>query len=54
MAPLRVIDNVVVHELAHVEERNHSARFWNKVKIMLPGYEEHKKWLRDNSHLLVL
>lgn len=53
MAPLKVIDYVVVHELAHLEERNHSARFWNKVGIILPGYEEHKKWLKDNGHLLV-
>jgi predicted metal-dependent hydrolase len=52
MAPLRVIDYVVVHELAHIEEKNHSRDFWNKVKIMLPDYEQHREWLKENRHLL--
>lgn len=54
MAPLRVIDYVVVHELAHLEENNHSKRFWNKIKIMLPDYKQYKEWLKENRHLLVL
>lgn len=52
MAPLRVIDYVVIHELTHIEERNHSKRFWDKVKVMLPDYEQHKEWLKENRHLL--
>ena len=52
MAPLSVIDYVVVHELAHLEEHNHSKRFWDKVKIMLPDYKQYKKWLKENRHLL--
>ncbi|MBI5182139.1 MAG: M48 family metallopeptidase [Nitrospirae bacterium] len=52
MSPLRVIDYVVVHELAHIEENNHSKRFWDKVKIMMPDYEQHKEWLKENRHLL--
>lgn len=52
MAPLRVIDYVVVHELAHLEEKNHSKRFWNKIKIMQPDYEQYKDWLKENRHLL--
>jgi predicted metal-dependent hydrolase len=52
MAPLRVIDYVVVHELAHIEEKNHSKRFWNKIKIMLPDYKQQKDWLKENRHLL--
>lgn len=52
MAPLRVIDYVVVHELAHLEEKNHSKRFWDKIKIMQPDYEQHKDWLKENRHLL--
>lgn len=54
MAPLRVVDYVVVHELAHLEEKNHSDKFWSKLRIMLPEYEQHKKWLEENGHLLVL
>ncbi|MDI6736762.1 MAG: SprT family zinc-dependent metalloprotease [bacterium] len=53
MAPLNVIDYVVIHELAHTKEKNHSKRFWNKVRTMLPDYQESKKWLRKNGHLLV-
>jgi hypothetical protein len=52
MAPLSVIDYVVVHELVHLEEKNHSKTFWLKVKMLLPDYEKHKKWLKDNGHLL--
>ncbi|MEK9132195.1 MAG: YgjP-like metallopeptidase domain-containing protein [Patescibacteria group bacterium] len=48
MAPIEVIDYVVVHELAHIPEKNHSARFWNKVAAVLPDYKERKKWLREN------
>lgn len=54
MAPLRVIDYVVVHELAHLEEKNHSKRFWNKIKIMQPDYEQYKDWLKQNRHLIVI
>lgn len=49
MAPLEVIDYVVVHELAHIEERNHSARFWNKVSAILPDYKDRRRWLCDHS-----
>ena len=52
MAPLRVLDYVVVHELAHLEEKNHSKRFWNKIKIIQPDYEQYKDWLKENRHLL--
>ena len=48
MAPFSVIDYVVVHELAHTVERNHSARFWDKVAVVLPDYKIRQKWLRNN------
>ncbi len=54
MFPLQVIDYVVIHELAHIEEKNHSKRFWNKVKIMLPNFMESRKWLRGNGHLSIV
>lgn len=54
MAPLNIIDYVVVHELVHIEERNHSKNFWNKVRIILPDYKQSEKWLKDNSQLLVI
>lgn len=52
MAPIGVIDCVVVHELAHIHEKNHSARFWNKVKIILPDYKQKMIWLKENRHFL--
>ena len=52
MAPLQVIDYVVAHELAHLEERNHSRKFWEKVSSLMPEYREAKRWLKDNQHLL--
>ena len=37
--PLATIDYVVAHELAHLREMNHSARFWNVVRSVVPDYE---------------
>ncbi|MHC1604783.1 MAG: M48 family metallopeptidase [Candidatus Methanofastidiosia archaeon] len=54
MAPLPAIDYVVVHELVHIEEKNHSKAFWNKVKRIMPDYEKHKDWLKRSDHLLRL
>src|SRR5437660_8628136 len=52
MAPLAVLDYVVVHELAHILERNHSDSFWRKVALMCPSYRSSMKWLKKNEHLL--
>jgi predicted metal-dependent hydrolase len=54
MAPLPIIDSVVVHELVHLEVKNHSKAFWNKVEISHPQYKEHKDWLKNMGHLLRL
>lgn len=54
MAPYPVIDYIIVHELAHIKEKNHSKKFWNYLRSLLPGYEAQKRWLRENSHLLRL
>ncbi len=54
MAPLPVIDYVVVHELCHLQVRNHSKDFWNKVRAVMPDYKERARWLRVNGHLLRL
>lgn len=52
MAPLAVLDYVVIHELAHTVERNHSRGFWSKVATMCPTYRSSMQWLRKNEHLL--
>lgn len=54
MAPLRVIDYVIVHELSHIEIRNHSKEFWRRVANVIPDYKKDEKWLRDNGHFLVV
>lgn len=52
MAPLWVVDYVVVHELAHLEHKNHSLPFWSRVKVMYPGYEKARLWLKQNEGTL--
>ena len=54
MAPLKVIDYVVVHELCHLHHRNHSDAFWNEVDKVMPDYAERKEWLRKNGASLTL
>jgi len=52
MAPRSVIDYVVAHELAHIPEKNHSAIFWDKVRMVLPDYKIRRKWLREKERSL--
>lgn len=54
MAPLPVIDYVVIHELAHTLEPNHSARFWKQVAAMMPDYVNYRQWLKTNGYRLTL
>jgi predicted metal-dependent hydrolase len=54
MAPPAVLDYIVVHELAHLIEPYHSAKFWLVVKSHCPYFESHKRWLCDNQERLGL
>lgn len=54
MAPMSVVDYVIVHELAHTQEMNHSKTFWAHVQKWMPGYKSSKKWLEDFGQLLVV
>lgn len=49
MAPPSVIDYVVVHELAHLKEKNHNVAFWGIVANVIPDYKKKKDWLRVNG-----
>lgn len=49
MAPARIFDYLVVHELCHLIHRNHSAAYWNEVDKVMPDYRERKKWLRKHG-----
>jgi predicted metal-dependent hydrolase len=51
--PPFVTDYILLHELAHVKEMNHSARFWKEVARLCPPYLEAEKWLKRNSKLLL-
>lgn len=46
LMPPEVLDYVVVHELAHRKEMNHSKAFWAEVERILPDYQERRKWLK--------
>jgi predicted metal-dependent hydrolase len=54
MAPLKVVDYVVVHELTHIRQSNHSRIFWHQVEQLIPDYRNHRKWLKQQGHLLNL
>ncbi len=54
MAPLAVIEYVVVHELAHLKVRNHSPAYWRAVAEIMPEYKQHRQWLKANGPRLTL
>jgi len=49
LAPKPVLDYVLLHELVHLREMNHSARYWNLVSQFMPNYMEQERWLKQNS-----
>jgi predicted metal-dependent hydrolase len=49
MAPEPVVEYVIIHELIHLKEMNHSKRFWELVAQYCPGWWEHKKWLKQHE-----
>ncbi len=53
LVPPAVLDYVVVHELCHRKEMNHSRRFWTQVAAVLPDYEAHRNWLNDHGPTLI-
>ncbi len=52
LAPLPVIDYVIIHELSHIKVHNHSKSFWNLVASAMPEYKQYVKWLRTEGHKL--
>ncbi len=54
MAPEEIVDYVVVHELAHLVHKNHSARFWQLVDAHYPKSKEARRWLRTEGHTLTI
>lgn len=54
LAPSEVLDSVVVHELCHIKEMNHSDRFYREVLRVYPDYYKCHKWLKDNGDALMI
>ena len=52
-APPVVVDYVVVHELVHTAVHNHSKKFWQRVGMIMPDFQEHRKWLREHGRELL-
>jgi predicted metal-dependent hydrolase len=49
MAPPKIIDYIIVHELCHMHKGDHTDAFWNEVDKVMPDYEERKEWLRKKG-----
>jgi len=49
MAPQSIIDYIIVHELCHMHQTNHTDAFWNEVDKVMPEYRERKEWLRNQG-----
>lgn len=53
LMPDKVLDYVVVHELCHLKQMNHSKKFWMEVERYMPDYKNYKKWLNENGGALI-
>lgn len=53
LVPAEVMDYVVVHELCHRKELNHSPRFWREVAKIIPDYKIRRKWLKEQGYKLI-
>jgi len=53
LVPEEIVDYVVVHELCHRKEMNHSLRFWAEVEQILPDYKARRTWLKENGGNLI-
>lgn len=54
MAPKIIVDYVIIHEVCHLRERNHSSRFWGLVFKFDRDYKQHRRWLSQNHQLLTI
>ncbi|MCQ2770694.1 MAG: M48 family metallopeptidase [Clostridia bacterium] len=51
--PEDILDYVVVHELCHIKQHNHSKKFWNEVEKIIPDYKLKRNWLKENGNRFI-
>ncbi len=54
LAPVRIQDYVIAHELGHATHEDHSSAFWNTVGSLIPDYEDRREWLRLHGNTLTV
>ena len=54
MAPVSVLDYIIIHEMVHLKHPNHSPEFWNELDKKMPDYREHESWLKRNGVKMAL
>jgi predicted metal-dependent hydrolase len=54
LAPHKIVDYIVVHELCHLIEPNHSSKYWKQVRSVIPDYKNSKEWLKNNGSSLLI
>ena len=54
LMPEKVIDYIVVHELCHLKEMNHSKSFWREVERIIPDYKQRQNWLKENGSQIMM
>jgi len=52
-APEKVLDYVIIHELCHLKEMNHSMDFWHEVEKVMKDYKVERQWLNDNGAMIM-
>ena len=53
LTPIEVIDSVVVHELSHLRQMNHSKEFYEEIYSVFPDYDKWNKWLKENGNAII-
>ncbi len=52
LCPRKVVDYIIIHELSHTIEKNHSKKFWALVEKCMPDYKDSERWLKDNRAII--
>lgn len=52
LCPEQVLDYIIVHELVHTQIKNHSKKYWDRVKQIYPNYKQCEKWLKENRTIV--